>query len=120
VLARMGGLEIAALAGVVLGCAAHRVPVVLDGFITTAAALVAWRLAPACTHAMVAGHLSPEPGHRVQLEALGLRPVLDLGMRLGEGSGAALAVPVLRAAVTVLRDMGSFADLGLPDERPTA
>ncbi len=118
VLAGVGGLEIAGLAGVVLGCAARRVPVVLDGFITTAAALVAWRLAPACTHAMVAGHLSPEPGHQVQLDALGLRPVLDLRMRLGEGSGAALAIPVLRAAATVLRDMGSFADLGLADERP--
>ncbi|GGK72992.1 nicotinate-nucleotide--dimethylbenzimidazole phosphoribosyltransferase [Ornithinimicrobium pekingense] len=120
VLARVGGLEIAALAGVVLGCAARRVPVVLDGFITTAAALVAWRLAPACTDVMVAGHLSPEPGHQVQLQALGLRPVLDLRMRLGEGSGAALAIPVLRSAVTVLHEMGSFADLGLDDERPTA
>ena len=120
ILARMGGLEIAALAGVVLGCAARRVPVVLDGFITTAAALVAWRLAPACTDSMVAGHLSPEPGHQVQLQALGLQPVLDLRMRLGEGSGAALAIPVLRSAVAVLREMGSFADLGLDDDRPTA
>lgn len=120
VLARVGGLEIAALAGVVLGCAAHRVPVLLDGFITTSAALVAWRLAPTCTHTMIAGHLSPEPGHQVQLEALGLRPVLDLGMRLGEGSGAALAIPVLRSAVAVLREMGSFADLGLADEAPPA
>lgn len=120
VLARVGGLEIAALAGVVLGCAARRVPVVLDGFITTAAALVAWRLAPRCTDAMVAGHLSPEPGHRVQLDALGLEPVLDLGLRLGEGSGAALAIPVLRSAVAVLHEMGSFADLGLADDRPSA
>lgn len=120
VLARMGGLEVAALAGVVLGCAARRVPVLLDGFITTAAALVAWRLAPASVDAMVAAHLSPEPGHALQLEALGLEPVLSLGMRLGEGSGAALAVPVLRSAAAVLRDMGSFADLGLAEDRPTA
>lgn len=120
VLARMGGLEIAALAGVALGCAARRVPVLLDGFITTAAAVVAWRLAPASVDAMVAGHLSPEPGHAVQLEALGLEPVLRLGMRLGEGSGAALAIPVVRSAVAVLRDMGSFADLGLAQDRPTA
>ncbi len=119
VLAGMGGLEIAALAGVALGCAARRVPVLLDGFITTAAALVAAELAPACVDAMVAGHLSPEPGHAVQLEALGLEPVLQLRMRLGEGSGAALAVPVLRSAVAVLRDMGSFADLGLAEDRPT-
>ena len=120
ILARMGGLEVAALAGVVLGCAARRVPVLLDGFITTAAALVASRLAPTSVDAMVAAHLSPEPGHAVQLEALGLEPVLHLGLRLGEGSGAALAVPVLRSAAAVLRDMGSFADLGLADERPTA
>lgn len=119
VLARMGGLEIAALTGVVLACAARRVPVLLDGFITTAAAVVAWRLAPACVEAMVAGHLSPEPGHAIQLQALGLEPVLDLGMRLGEGSGAALAIPVVRAAAAVLREMGSFADLGLDDEVPT-
>ena len=119
-LARMGGLEVAALAGVVLGCAARRVPVLLDGFITTAAALVAGRLAPACVDAMVAGHLSPEPGHAVALEELGLEPVLRLGMRLGEGSGAALAVPVLRSAVAVLAEMGSFADLGLADDKPTA
>ncbi len=120
VLARVGGLEVAALAGVVLGCAAHRVPVVLDGFITTSAALAARALAPGCVEAMVAGHLSPEPGHAVQLEALGLEPVLDLGLRLGEGSGAALAIPVLRSAVAVLHEMGSFADLGLADDVPTA
>jgi nicotinate-nucleotide--dimethylbenzimidazole phosphoribosyltransferase len=120
VLARMGGLEIAALTGVVLGCAARRVPVVLDGLITTAAALVARELAPASVDAMVAGHLSPEPGHAIQLESLGLEPVLDLGMRLGEGSGATLAVPVLRSAVAVLREMGSFADLGLAESAPTA
>jgi nicotinate-nucleotide--dimethylbenzimidazole phosphoribosyltransferase len=120
VLARMGGLEVAALAGVVLGCAARRVPVVLDGFITTAAALVAARIAPAAVDAMVAGHLSPEPGHAVLLDALGLDPVLRLEMRLGEGSGATLAIPVVRAAVAVLAEMGSFADLGLAEERPTA
>lgn len=120
VLARMGGLEIAALAGVVLGCAARRVPVLLDGFITTAAAVVAWRLAPASVDSMIAATLSPEPGHAVQLEELGLDPVLQLGMRLGEGSGATLAIPVVRSAVAVLREMGSFADLGLAEESPTA
>ena len=119
VLARMGGLEIAALAGVVLGCAARRVPVLLDGFITTAAAVVAARLAPAAVDAMIAGTLSPEPGHAVQLEELGLEPILRLGMRLGEGSGASLAIPVVRSAVAVLADMGSFADLGLAEDKPT-
>ena len=119
VLARMGGLEIAALAGVALGAAARRVPVLLDGFISTAGAVVAARLAPQSVDAMVAAHLSPEPGHAVQLEELGLVPVLSLGMRLGEGTGAALAVPVLRSAVALLREMGSFADLGLTQDRPT-
>ncbi|WP_122261797.1 nicotinate-nucleotide--dimethylbenzimidazole phosphoribosyltransferase [Ornithinimicrobium cerasi] len=120
VLARMGGLEVAALAGVVLGCAARRVPVLLDGFITTTAALVASRLAPASVDSMIAGHLSPEPGHAVLLDVLGLDPLLRLGMRLGEGSGAALAIPVVRSAVALLVEMGSFADLGLAEERPTA
>lgn len=120
VLTRMGGLEVAALAGVALGCAARRVPVLLDGFIATAAAVVAWRLAPTCVDAMIAGTLSPEPGHAVQLEALELEPVLRLGMRLGEGSGAALAIPVVRSAVAVLAEMGSLADLGLAEETPTA
>lgn len=120
VLAAMGGLEIAGLTGVVLRCAARRVPVLLDGFVATAAALVARQIAPHSADAMIAGTLSPEPGHAVQLEALGLEPVLQLGMRLGEGSGAALAVPVLRSAAALLRDMGSFADLGLADEKPTA
>jgi nicotinate-nucleotide--dimethylbenzimidazole phosphoribosyltransferase len=116
VLAAMGGLEVAALTGVVLGCAARRVPVVLDGFITTAAALAAARLAPACTDALVGGHRSREPGHTVQLEALGLEPVLDLDLRLGEGSGAVLAVGVVRAAAAVLAEMATFADLGLGGE----
>lgn len=120
VLAAMGGLEIAALTGVVLRCAARRVPVLLDGFVATSAALVAWRIEARSADSMIAATLSPEPGHAVQLEALGLEPVLQLGLRLGEGSGAALAVPVLRSATAVLRDMGSFADLGLADEKPTA
>ncbi|GAA5160239.1 nicotinate-nucleotide--dimethylbenzimidazole phosphoribosyltransferase [Ornithinimicrobium tianjinense] len=120
VLARMGGLEVAALAGVILGCAERRVPVLLDGFITTAAALVAWRLAPVSVDAMIAATLSPEPGHAVQLEALGLEPVLRLSMRLGEGSGASLAIPVVRSAVAVLAEMGSFADLGLAEASPHA
>lgn len=113
VLAAMGGLEIAALAGVALGCAARRVPVLLDGFISTAGALVAWRLAPRCADAMIAAHRSTEPGHAMQLDELGLAPLLDLEMHLGEGSGAALAIPVVRAATALLHDMGELADLGL-------
>ncbi|QIK76448.1 nicotinate-nucleotide--dimethylbenzimidazole phosphoribosyltransferase [Nocardioides piscis] len=118
VLAAMGGLEVAALAGVVLGAAERKVPVLVDGFITGAAALVAARLAPACTDAMVAAHLSPEPGHALQLAALGLRPLLDLQMRLGEGSGAALAINVVRSSIAVLTEMATFASLGLDQTSP--
>ena len=89
--------------------------VVLDGFITGAAALVAVRLAPALEGFLVASHRSAEPGHRVVLEALGLAPLLELDLRLGEGSGAALALPILAAARDVLVDMATFADAGVTD-----
>lgn len=115
VLAAIGGLEIAALTGVIVGCAAHRIPVVLDGFITGAAALVAARLAAHSVDAMIAGHRSTEPGHTLQLADLGLEPLLDLQLRLGEGSGAALTIPLVSAAVAVLSDMATFASAGLPD-----
>jgi nicotinate-nucleotide--dimethylbenzimidazole phosphoribosyltransferase len=115
VIAAVGGLEIAFLAGVALGAASARRVVLLDGFITGVAALAAVRLAPAAVEAMVAAHLSPEPGHRLVLAELGLEPLLDLGLRLGEGTGALLAVPLLRAAVAVLRDMATFADAGVTD-----
>jgi len=119
VLARLGGLEIAALAGVILGCAARRIPVVLDGFITGAAALVAARLAPHSVDAMIAGHRSTEPGHALQLVDLGLDPLLDLQLRLGEGSGAVLAIPLIRAAIAVLSDMATFDSAGLSDRGPS-
>jgi nicotinate-nucleotide--dimethylbenzimidazole phosphoribosyltransferase len=115
VLAALGGFEIALLVGVALGCAANRVVCVLDGFITSAAALVAARLAPGAFAAMIASHRSTEPGHAIVLDALGLEPVLDLGLRLGEGSGAALALPILRSAVAVLNEMATFADAGVTD-----
>jgi nicotinate-nucleotide--dimethylbenzimidazole phosphoribosyltransferase len=108
VVAAVGGLEIAALAGVVLGCAARRTPVLVDGFITAAAALVAVRLEPRCAAALIAAHRSPEPGHSAILEALGLEPLLDLGLRLGEGSGAALALPLASAALAILSDMATL------------
>jgi nicotinate-nucleotide--dimethylbenzimidazole phosphoribosyltransferase len=114
-LAALGGFEIAYLVGVTLGCAAERVPVVLDGFITGAVALVAARLAPAAVDAMIASHRSPEPGHARVLEALGLEPLFDLGLRLGEGSGAALALPMVRSAVALLEEMASFAEAGVTD-----
>ena len=115
VLACLGGLEIAGLAGVTLGAAARRVPVLLDGFITSAAALVAVRLCPAVAGYLVASHRSVEPGHRRVLDALGLTPLLELELRLGEGTGAALALPLAAAAIRVLREMATFADAGVSD-----
>jgi nicotinate-nucleotide--dimethylbenzimidazole phosphoribosyltransferase len=115
VLAALGGFEIAFLVGLTLGAAAARMPVVLDGFITTAAALVAARLAPAARDAMIAAHRSPEPGHGLVLDELGLEPLLDLGLRLGEGSGAALALPLLDASLALLDEMATFADAGVTD-----
>jgi nicotinate-nucleotide--dimethylbenzimidazole phosphoribosyltransferase len=113
VLAAVGGLEHAALAGFMLGAAARRVPVVLDGVIACASALAAVALAPDAAASMFAGHLSTEPGARVALTALGLAPLLTLDMRLGEGSGAVLAVPIVQAAARVLRDVATFDSAGV-------
>jgi nicotinate-nucleotide--dimethylbenzimidazole phosphoribosyltransferase len=115
VLAAVGGFEIAGLVGVVLAGAARRVPVVLDGFIATAAALVAARLAPAARHYLIAAHRSAEPGHVRLLEALGLNPYLELGMRLGEGTGAALGIGLLRAALACYREMATFTEAGVSE-----
>jgi nicotinate-nucleotide--dimethylbenzimidazole phosphoribosyltransferase len=115
VLAGVGGFELAVLAGVVLGCARERIAVLLDGFITTAAALVAVRLEPAAADVLIASHRSPEPGHTLLLDALGQEPLLDLSLRLGEGTGAALALPLLRSAVAILGEMATFADAGVTD-----
>jgi nicotinate-nucleotide--dimethylbenzimidazole phosphoribosyltransferase len=108
VLDEVGGLEIAALTGFILGAAGERIPVVLDGFITGAAALVGARLCPALPTHLVAAHRSAEPGHDIALQALGLEPLLDLGMRLGEGSGAALALALVDAACALRDDMTTF------------
>ncbi len=113
VLAAVGGLEIAALVGVVLAGVAARVPVVLDGFITGAAALVATALAPGVAARVVAAHRSPEPGHAVILERLGLEPLLALDLRLGEGSGAALAFGLLDASVAIRDGMATFDSAGV-------
>lgn len=113
VLAKLGGYEIAFLAGVGLGAAATSVPVVLDGYPTTAAALVAASIAPAAREYLLAAHMSAEPGHRLALEHLGLRPLLDLHMRLGEGTGAALALTLLDAALRIPREMATFASAGV-------
>jgi nicotinate-nucleotide--dimethylbenzimidazole phosphoribosyltransferase len=115
VLAALGGFEIAFLSGLTLGAAANRIVVLLDGFITAAAALVAARLAPPAVEAMVAAHLSPEPGHRLVLDVLGLEPLLDLGLRLGEGSGAALALPLVDSSLAILAEMATFESAGVTD-----
>jgi nicotinate-nucleotide--dimethylbenzimidazole phosphoribosyltransferase len=113
VLAEVGGAELAGMVGVVLAAAARGVPVVLDGFISTAAGLAATRLARSVTGYLFASHRSTEPGHALQLEALALEPILDLGLRLGEGSGAALALGVLDGAAALLREMATFSGAGV-------
>ncbi len=110
-LAEFGGYEIAMMAGAVLGSAARRRPVIIDGFIATAAALVAVRLQPAARGYCVFSHRSAERGHSLLLEALDARPYLDLGLRLGEGTGAVMAVPLLRAAAGILTGMADLADV---------
>jgi nicotinate-nucleotide--dimethylbenzimidazole phosphoribosyltransferase len=117
-LAAVGGFEIAGLVGVILGGAAAGLPVVLDGFIAGAAALVAVALAPAARAYLFAGHRSAEPGHRAALSALELEPILDLGLRLGEGTGAVLALPILDAAERVLDEMASFESAGVSGPTP--
>jgi nicotinate-nucleotide--dimethylbenzimidazole phosphoribosyltransferase len=114
-IAAVGGLEIAALAGVTLGAGARRTPVLVDGFITAAAALAATRLCPSCGDALIAAHRSPEPGHGAILAALGLEPLLDLRLRLGEGTGATLALPLIAAALAVLSEMATFDEAGVTD-----
>ena len=112
-LAAVGGLEIAALVGAMLAAAEAHVPVVLDGFITGAAALVAVGIAPNVGPRLIASHRSAEPGHRVVLEELRLEPLLDLDLRLCEGSGAALALPLIRAATRILDEMATFDSAGI-------
>ncbi len=113
VLAGVGGLEIAGITGVILAAAANRVPVVIDGFISGAAALIAVGMAPEVKDFLIAGHVSAEPGHRLLLEHLGLDPLLDLGMRLGEGTGAALGIFLAETAARILAGMATFADAGV-------
>ena len=112
-LRRLGGFEIAALAGAMITCAQARLPVMVDGFIVGAAALVATRINPGVRDWLLFSHRSAEPGHRALLDALNARPLLDLGMRLGEASGAAVAVPLLRMACALHAGMATFAEAGV-------
>ncbi|GAC1394334.1 MAG: nicotinate-nucleotide--dimethylbenzimidazole phosphoribosyltransferase [Ktedonobacteraceae bacterium] len=116
VLAKVGGLEIAGLVGVILAAAAHSVPIVVDGFISGVAALVATRLAPTVRDYLFAGHVSVERGHHVILEQLELSPILDLDLRLGEGTGAVLATTLIDAALRLHHDMATFAEAGVSDK----
>ena len=113
VLAKVGGFEIGAIAGIILGAAARRIPVLVDGFISTAGALIAAALAPLSRDYMIAAHRSVEPGHRIMQEYLGLEPIFYLDLRLGEGTGAALAMPVVASAVATLNEMATFAEAGV-------
>ena len=116
VLAKVGGFEIGGLAGVMLAAAANRKPVVIDGFISTAAAMIAASLAPVTRDYMIAAHVSQERGHKLMLEWLGLKPLLDLNMRLGEGTGAALAFHLIDASTRILREMATFREAGVSDK----
>jgi nicotinate-nucleotide--dimethylbenzimidazole phosphoribosyltransferase len=108
VLAKVGGYEIGAIAGLILGAAAQKKPVIIDGFITTAGALIAQGLAPVSTQYMIAAHRSVEPGHKVAQERLGKEPLLHLDLRLGEGTGASLAMNLVEAAARVLTEVATF------------
>ena len=116
VLSKVGGFEIGGIAGCVLAGAYHSRPVVIDGLISTAGALVAHALCPVVTDYIFAGHCSEEPGHKSMLEHLGLEPILDLGMRLGEGTGGALAMTIMEAAVRVFNNVLTFEEAGVADK----
>jgi nicotinate-nucleotide--dimethylbenzimidazole phosphoribosyltransferase len=118
ILRRLGGLEIAALTGAYIACAQRGIPVLVDGYICTAAALVACRLNPAVRQWMLFAHRSGEPGHRYLLQELDAQPLLDIGMRLGEGSGAAVALPLLQAACRLHNEMATFAEAGVSEGEP--
>ncbi|MFC1885163.1 nicotinate-nucleotide--dimethylbenzimidazole phosphoribosyltransferase [Thermodesulfobacteriota bacterium] len=116
VLSKIGGFEIGGIAGIILAGAYYNRPVVIDGFISTAGALIAYTLCPSITDYIFAGHCSEEPGHRIMLDFLGLKPILDLGMRLGEGTGGALAMGIMEGAVRVFNEMLTFEEAGVTDK----
>jgi len=118
VLRRVGGLEIAGLTGLIVGAAARRIPVVIDGFISTASATVACVIQPKVKDFIFAGHRSAEPGHSALLEFIEQRPLLDLEMRLGEGTGAALAMTIVEAAAKILDQMATFSSAGVSGALP--
>jgi nicotinate-nucleotide--dimethylbenzimidazole phosphoribosyltransferase len=116
VLTKVGGLEIAGIAGLIIGCAANRIPVVVDGFISTAGALIAAGMHPSIREYLFAAHESVEIGHRFMLDNLGADPILDLKLRLGEGTGAALAMGLIEAGVKILKEMATFGEAGVSEQ----
>jgi nicotinate-nucleotide--dimethylbenzimidazole phosphoribosyltransferase len=116
VLTKVGGFEIGAIAGAMLAAAAARIPVMVDGFIATSGALIAAGLAPAARAYFISGHRSAEPGHDLALKSLGLDPLLNFRMRLGEGTGAVLAMPLVEASARILGEMATFAEAGVSDK----
>ena len=116
VLSKIGGFEIGGIAGIILAGAYHRHPVVIDGFISTAGALIANAVCPKVSDYLFAGHKSEEPGHDAMLNHLGLKPILDLGMRLGEGTGGALAMGIIDGAVRMFKEVLTFEEAGVPDK----
>ena len=116
VLAKVGGAEIGGIAGFILGAASHRIPVVVDGFISTAGAIIAYAMEPAVKDYIFAAHNSVEKGHGVMLEAIGLEPILDLGLKLGEGTGAALSMSLIEAGLKTYREMATFDEAGVSRE----
>ena len=115
VLRKVGGLEIAGLTGLILGAASHRIPVVVDGFISTSAAAIACAVQPRVRDFLFAAHRSSEPGHDALLEFIGQKPILDLEMGLGEGTGAALAMTLIEAASKILNEMATFSSAGISE-----
>jgi len=115
VLRCVGGLEIAAMTGFMLGAARYGIAIIADGFISTAAAAIAFSIEPLVRGYLFAGHQSEEPGHRVLLEYIGLKPILSLNMRLGEGTGAVLAMPIIESAMALYNQMATFASAGVSE-----
>ena len=110
-LAKVGGFDIGGMTGVILGCAANRIPVVVDGFISYAAALIAYRINPRSKDYLIMSHKSDEKGSETALSILGIKPMLDMDMRLGEGTGAALAMNIIDSSIYAYNHMGEFKDL---------
>ncbi len=116
VLSKVGGFEIGGIAGVILACAAHRIPIVIDGFISSAGALIANTIEPKSAYFMIPSHCSVEKGHQIVLDHLGLKPLFDFDMRLGEGTGAAIGINIVEAAVKIMNEMATFSSAGVSEK----